>query len=445
MARQERALKTSVPALGILALLAFNSAVFSQAEMPAGVPKKEEIDARQSELRNVQETLRASQAQRRQIELELESIRNDRARLNTALIATARKTQQAEANMAGLEIQIADSRKVETAIHKSLDSRHALIADILTGLQRMGRNPPPALLISPGDILKGIRTAMMLGGVVPELRAETLVLVADLNELGEVRTRIGTQRDQLAKEAETLTLERVRLAGLVEARQKAMVDVERSLDAERRRASELARQAATLKDLIANVERETGSARRGADAARRADEDHQKTVLPRDPLKPPFGDKSRTTPSIAFSDAKGLLPLPVSGTMALKYGDKDSFGSTERGVSIATQPKAIVASPCDCWVSFAGPYRTYGQLLIINAGNGYYIVLAGMERIDVEVGQFVQVGEPVAVMGDGAAKTAAAIAIGARQPILYVEFRKDGAAIDPGPWWAKPEQEKVRG
>ncbi|MEA2855812.1 MAG: murein hydrolase activator, partial [Methylobacteriaceae bacterium] len=92
-----------------------------------------------------------------------------------------------------------------------------------------------------------------------------------------------------------------------------------------------------------------------------------------------------------------------------------------------------------------GPYRTYGQLLIINAGSGYYVVLAGMERINVDVGQFVLTGEPVATMGDGTAKTAAAIAIGGAQPVLYVEFRKDGAPIDPGPWWARPEMKKVRG
>jgi septal ring factor EnvC (AmiA/AmiB activator) len=81
----------------------------------------------------------------------------------------------------------------------------------------------------------------------------------------------------------------------------------------------------------------------------------------------------------------------------------------------------------------------------VNAGQGYYVILAGMERINVNVGQFILAGEPVAVMGDGSAKTAAAIAIGAAQPILYVEFRKDGTAIDPGPWWAKPDMQRVRG
>lgn len=407
---------------------------------------KADIDARQQKLRSVQDTIRASEEQRRRIEAELEAMRNDRARLNAALIDTTAKVQALETGLASLERKLADSQKNEEAIRKSLESRRAIIIEILAGLQRMGRNPPPALLISPGDIMIAIRTAMMMGAVVPELRAETMVLAADLEELAAVRARIAGDRRALAREAEGLGVERLRLARLVEARQKAMLEVERALEAERKRAAELARQAATLKDLIAGMESEIESARRGAEAARRSDAERQKTAaLPRDRDKSPFADRSRTAPAVAFADARGLLPLPVSGSIAKKFGEKDDFGGVERGISIATQAGAAVSSPCDCWVSFAGPYRTYGQLLIVNAGAGYYIVMAGMDRINVEVGQFVQVGEPVAVMGDGAARTATTIAIGAKQPILYVEFRKDGAAIDPGPWWTKPEQEKVRG
>ena len=433
--------------------LAMAGAIFAQELRPTQSPdapekpgKAGEIDARQNELRGVEDTMRASQEQRRQIEAELESMRNDRARLNAALIETAARVQKIEAARTDLERRLTDSQNNAQAIEKSLESRRDVIARILMGLQRMGRKPPPALLISPGDIRKAVHTAMMLGGVIPELRAETKILAADLDELAALRRRIVAERDGLAQETENLGRERVRLAALIEARQKAMADVERALEAERRRAGELAKQASTLKDLIAAMEKEVGPARRGAEAARRADEERQKSAaLPRDPALSPFADRSRTAPAMAFADAKGLLPLPVTGDLAKKFGDKDDFGGLERGLSIATQAAATVASPCDCWVSFAGPYRTYGQLLIVNAGNGYYIVLAGMERINVEVGQFVQVGEPVAVMGDGSARAATSIAIGAKRPILYVEFRKDGTAIDPAPWWVRTKQEKVRG
>ena len=127
------------------------------------------------------------------------------------------------------------------------------------------------------------------------------------------------------------------------------------------------------------------------------------------------------------------------------FGAPDSYGGAEKGVSIATPPAATVSSPIDGWVVYSGPYRTYGQLLILNAGGGYYMVLAGMDRINVSVGQFVLAGEPVAAMGDGSARTAAAAAIGAAQPVLYIELRKNEAAIDPGPWWAKSNIEKARG
>jgi septal ring factor EnvC (AmiA/AmiB activator) len=108
---------------------------------------------------------------------------------------------------------------------------------------------------------------------------------------------------------------------------------------------------------------------------------------------------------------------------------------------IATRAAAQVTAPCDGWVVYAGPFRSYGQLLILNAGGGYHVLLAGMERISVELGQFVLTGEPVAVMGAGGPATAAGAS---GQPVLYVEFRKDGAPVDPSPWWANAS-EKVRG
>ena len=83
--------------------------------------------------------------------------------------------------------------------------------------------------------------------------------------------------------------------------------------------------------------------------------------------------------------------------------------------------------------------------MILNAGGGYYLVMAGMEKTNVSVGQFVLAGEAVASMGDGAARTAAAAAIGAVEPVLYIELRKNETPIDPGPWWAKTNNEKAHG
>jgi septal ring factor EnvC (AmiA/AmiB activator) len=138
------------------------------------------------------------------------------------------------------------------------------------------------------------------------------------------------------------------------------------------------------------------------------------------------------------------VPIPVNGVKIREFGAPDGVGGVEKGLSIATRAGAQVTAPVDGWVVYAGPFRSYGQLLILNAGGGYHILLAGMDRISVDLGQFVLTGEPVAVMGS-ASHIAAILATGSSQPVLYIEFRKDGTPVDPGPWWAAGEGEKVRG
>jgi septal ring factor EnvC (AmiA/AmiB activator) len=104
-----------------------------------------------------------------------------------------------------------------------------------------------------------------------------------------------------------------------------------------------------------------------------------------------------------------------------------------------------VLSPTDGWIVYAGPFRSYGQLLIINAGGGYHVLLSGMERIDVQLGQFVLAGEPVAAMASPQLASIGAVDMGAAAQALYIEFRKDGTSIDPTPWWAASNLEKVGG
>jgi septal ring factor EnvC (AmiA/AmiB activator) len=267
----------------------------------------------------------------------------------------------------------------------------------------------------------------------------------------KLRDAIATERDTLKIQVADLGEETGRLQGLIDARQKAQSEAEAQLSSERARAAELGQQATSLKDLIGRMEGEFASSRKAAAAAAAAADAQRKAAeADADSIRAkvaagPFRDPARLQPAVPFVETKGLLPLPTVGHVIKSFGQPDGYGSSEKGLSLATSPRALVSSPADGWVAFAGPYRTYGQVLILNLGDGYYTVLAGMEHIDVAMGQFVLAGEPIGVMGDGSVKAAAAIALGAADPVLYVEFRKDGAAIDPNPWWAKAAYEKVRG
>jgi septal ring factor EnvC (AmiA/AmiB activator) len=420
------------------------------AQNPAPA-KPTELDAQRTQYQGVQDTLAQSREQRKKIEAEIASFQNDRAALNNALGDAKQKIDDAENRAAEAQSRLDTLTGSEAAIRRSLESRRAVLASVLAALQRMGRKPPPALLAQPEDVLRAIRSSMLLGAVLPQLRGETEALAADLQDLVNLRASIARERETLAGELATRKGERERLEALIAARQKNIGEAQQALEAERVRAEALAGQAASLKDLIARMENELGSAKAAAEKAQKSDA-AQASLTPEEVAAArekfahaPQRDAARLAPAIAFAEARGLLSLPASGSVVKYFGAPSEFGGAEKGMSLATRPQAIVSSPCDGYIAFSGPWRTYGQLLIVNAGGGYYVVLAGMARIDVAVGQFVLAGEPVGGMGDGARKTAAAVAIGAAQPVLYVEFRKDGAAIDPGPWWAKPDNVRIRG
>jgi septal ring factor EnvC (AmiA/AmiB activator) len=296
-------------------------------------------------------------------------------------------------------------------------------------------------MVRPEDALQSVRSAIMLGAVVPEMRVQAEALAADLTDLARVRSEIAAEKVQLLHDVTAETEERQRVARLIEERQRKQADAEKVLEAERQKSIVLARQVDNLKDLIGKVEHGLDSASRAARSAARSVEDKAKES--RVDLAA-LSDPGRLAPALSFTAARGHLPLPVNGVKVKAFGAPDSLGGTERGLTLATRASAQVTSPCDGWVVYAGLFRNYGQVLILNAGGGYHVVLAGMERISVNVGQFVLTGEPVAVMGGGP-QGAATLAAGSKQPVLYVEFRKDGTPVDPSPWWAASEGEKVRG
>ncbi len=366
---------------------------------------------------------------------EIEQIGSDRRKLNQDLIDTARRIRGVEAQVTATEARLKPLDDNERSIRKSLDGRRTVIGEVLAALQRMGHRPPPALISSPEDALQSVRTAMLLGAVLPEMRHEVEALANDLSALLNVRKRITAERDRLKNEVASLGNERTRMTALIEERQKKQTEREKALDAERARAAQLGRQVDNLKDLIAKLEQGLDPATRAAREAARSDTR---------PAMAALHDAGRLAPAVAFTSLRGRVPIPVNGVKLKEYGAPDGVGGQEKGLSIATRAGAQVTAPADGWVVYAGPFRSYGQLLILNAGNGYHILLAGMERISVDLGQFVLTGEPVAVMGNGS-HIAAILATGSSQPVLYIEFRKDGTPVDPGPWWATGEGEKVRG
>jgi septal ring factor EnvC (AmiA/AmiB activator) len=416
------------------------------AQAPAGQAPAAGLDA----LRQRDQELDATRAQQRaaleaqtKLKLEIEAIGEDRRALNQQLIDTAARVRDVEGSIDAIQTRLKPLDERERLFRGSLDERRTVIVEILAALQRVGREPPPALVVRPEDALQAVRTAIVLGAVVPEMRAQADALASDLAELLRVRKDIDAEKAQLASKLGDLAREQLRLNMLVDERQKRQATAEQSLDAQKQRVADLSRQVDNLKDLIGKLEQ-------GLDSATR-DARNQARAIEADATRPDLAalkDPGRLAPAVAFAANRGHLRLPVNGSRIREFGASDGAGGTQKGISIATHASAEITAPCDGWVVYAGPFRSYGQLLILNAGGGYHVLLAGMERISVDLGQFVLTGEPVAVMASGlggGSQVSTAVATGTKQPVLYVEFRKDGTPIDPSPWWAINEGEKVRG
>jgi septal ring factor EnvC (AmiA/AmiB activator) len=328
---------------------------------------------------------------------------------------------------------------------------------MLSAMQRMGRTPPPALVTRRDDALAVVRSAMLLADVFPELKYQADNLSRELEGLVTLENGIRDQRDQEKQETERLAAEQASLDRLLEEKRRATAQGEAELADIRRTATEQAEAVTDLNELIerldaqiAKVEIAQYDAEVAAERALRAREQQQALATPANEsvveIKPAstkvaFASPDRLKPALPFEAAKGTLRLPAQGRRVKRFGDTDASGSTLKGISLQTRGEARITAPADGWVVYAGEFRSYGQLLIINAGGGYHILLAGMSRIDVSLGQFVLAGEPIAVMGNSAAPSQGD---DSSRPVLYVEFRKDGRPIDPDPWWAEAS-EKVQG
>ena len=399
------------------------------------------IKAREQELEAARAQQKSAAEAQEKLKADIAALGQDRSKLNQQLIDIAAQVRSVETRIGDAEARLRPLDSREQQIRGSLDSRRSEIVEVLAALQRAGRRTPPALLVRPEDALQSLRTAMLLGAVVPELRGRAEKLAGDLTELVTLRKTIATERDRLAADRDKLRDDQTRLAALIDERQRQQSSIEKDMEAEGARAIGLSKQVDSLQGLIAKMEQDLNSAAKAAATASLQGAPATENGKPNlGALKNP----ARLSPAIAFASAKGLFALPVNSVKIRDFGGSDGAGGVEKGISLATRPGAQVTTPCDGWVVYAGPFRSYGQLLILNAGGGYHVLIAGMERISVNIGQFVLTGEPVAIMGM-MSQVASILAATASQPVLYIEFRKDGTPIDPGPWWAANEGEKVRG
>ncbi|TIV66101.1 MAG: hypothetical protein E5V86_09725 [Mesorhizobium sp.] len=394
-------------------------------------------DQSRAEYEQVSKEITLSSERLAKLAADIASVRKDYASITAALIQSAMTEQKLGQDIEDIGAKLEGLKDEEQKLRASLMARRDVLAEVLGALQRMGLNPPPAILVKPEDALSSVRSAILLGAVVPELRQQTDRLMADLKEQTRVTASIEAERARLTAAVTDQTAEKKRLTMLLEAKKKLQADTQTAIAAEQRHSQELAAKASSLKDLIASLEAD--KARKAQDqtkAGERKSTDSDTTASTTELAALSVPEANRLTGSAPFSALQGHLALPVIGKIKRRFGTDDGNGAAMQGDMVATQSGAIVTAPADGNVLYAGPFRSYGQLLILNAGDGYHVVLAGMSRISVATGQSVLAGEPIGAMGEARVASTSASRNENSTSELYVEFRKDGKPVDPAPWWA---------
>ena len=426
----------------LAALLSLGWPCLGGAQAPANPEEaRKQLEADRSRLE-------ATQRRSKEIQADVDKLGAERERINSRLLETAKLIQQSEAQLNLIESRLGDLEAQEKQIRGSLEERHGSISSLLAAMQRMGRNPPPVMVTQRQDALAMVRSAMLLAAAFPELRGEADALTDRLNALLGIMKSIRSEGEKLRVETARLNDARVRLAGLQESKRQSLAERQAELAQVRVAATDISKSVADLGDLISKLDKavaeRTGLGTYEQEMAAREQEKQRAAHEASERKAPtelaPSSDRvamltpGRIKPAMPFVDAKGQLPLPAHGRRVLTFGEKTQYGSQSRGLVIETRYGGQVVSPCDGWIVYAGEFRSYGQLLIINAGGGYHILLAGLSQIDVQLGQFVLTGEPVGVMG--AAAKSSPPKTQESGPVLYIEFRKDQRPIDPDPWWA---------
>jgi septal ring factor EnvC (AmiA/AmiB activator) len=363
-------------------------------------------------------------AERRRAEAEI-------ARLGERSAAIAARIRAAEDDALALERDVARLSAAESETLGKLHDARASTARVLGAMHQLARRPPEALLVqsaTPGDT---VRTAVLLRNVVPTLESQANRLRESLSVLTTTRRQKAADLSRLAAVEAKLAAERVELAALTTEKHALFQSLSADEMKARERAQTLARDAQDLRELMVRLdaerrqreaaEREAREKAEREDAARKAleTESSQKTEPSQVALRPPVGGMAQPPPQGAFL-------MPADGPVRGQYGESISAGQTRKGVEIEVRMGGQVVAPSAGRVVFAGPFRGYGQLLIIEHADGYHTLLAGLGRIDSSLGHTLVTGEPVGVMATDAATP----------PVLYLEIRRNGQPVNPLSWLA---------
>lgn len=364
----------------------------------------------ESKLEAIQQDLDKSRAKRADLDKAAKKAARELQSIKRRGVSLARKMHVHSADANRIEAQLLVLEKQEHVKAKKMQERKAQLAATLAALQRIARMPTATLVAIPQSTDKTIRTAILLRATVPELQREAITLGEDLRALTALRDRISSEKAALSGSLNRLKAERKALAALTTDKIKLLNTMKTAERAAAQKAANLSARAGSLRELLKKL-----SDRQRRPALRAPD------FEPPPKIETPTRQKAAIAPRRPVTISRGALPAP--GRVVTTFGQKMPNGTLSKGVFVVTRPAAAVVAPVPGRVVFAGQFRGYGNLVILELRDRGHALISGMSRIDAQIGDEVLVGEPLGEMTPSTSAT----------PKLYFELRRRGQPINPMP------------
>lgn len=348
--------------------------------------------AQQKEIYALDKKLEDTKANKANLESELKDIQKTLKSSKGDLVKTAKAVQDNEKTLQRLDIKIKDLSEEKQTLSTKLEKDRASIANLILALDRINRMPTEALIVTPESPYKTAQSAMLLEEILPALNSQAQELKHNLKRLQDISADLDEKREQVMTAAKELDTEQRRLNTLVDKRTKLYASTRSNLAAEKKRIQTISAQSSNLRDLVKNLEEERT----------RSQNNKKRIVTP--------------VPSLG----KPRLPLP--GIITTSYDEPDNFGAPSKGIDIEGRAGALVVAPMGGVVQFAGFFKNYGNMIILEHESGWHSLIAGLENIDTVVGQSISVGEPLGILHKSTS---------GQKPVLYYELRYKGKPVNP--------------
>lgn len=380
-------------------------------------------------LAKLQQAIKNSQQTQKSLSKKARHLKRELAELRAEAIDAAAEVQRQEDRLTELEVQYSALQRRRRQQRQAFRVNRDGLTSTLGALSRLARRPPQLLLFDRAEAEQTWRLTALLGKALPVMRQRARAVGDRIAVLRILADDIAAEKTTLIVARRSLMGRRKELDRLIAATAKAQGLAAADRKTQQQRGRKLAREAKDLSSLVDRLARAdlslppVSGANTPAEARQQSAKPDAGPVATAVLVPPP-------TPDRGARDI-GELPLPARGRLTRRFGAADDQGRPSKGLTLQTRHGAAVIAPSDGKVMFAGPFRGYGQLLIIAFGKGYHVLLAGLSRIDVTVGQWLLAGEPVGSMSPQSKEVA-----NDRRPQLYLELRRNGNPINPLPWIA---------